>query len=304
MLRLTPVVLSFGALALASFMACGDNGSADSASTKSETGSGDGDPSGDGDGDGDPSGDGDGDGDTSGDGDGDGDTSGDGDGDPGCTPGELNCDCNAGLCLGDLECVDGTCVDGCLPGELGCTCNDGLCLGDLECVDDVCMDPDCIPGELGCTCNDGLCLGDLACEGNVCTEASGDGDGDGDPECPNPNEMMCNGQCIDVLNNDDNCGTCGHTCEAFSIYGGCEAGGCQPWFSECFQAGDFANCDEACGGEGLTCAFEGCDGGTAFLYGSPGNCDSITNGDVKIPPFCDEDFPIVDDWMRCCCSQD
>ncbi|NJK31183.1 MAG: hypothetical protein HC927_01530 [Deltaproteobacteria bacterium] len=34
----------------------------------------------------------------------------------GCTPGELGCDCNNGLCLGDLECVAGTCVNSeCIP---------------------------------------------------------------------------------------------------------------------------------------------------------------------------------------------
>jgi hypothetical protein len=175
-----PIILSFGVLALAPFAGCGDNGNSDTSS--SETGSGDGDGDASGDGDGEP-------------GDGDGDASGDGDGEPG----------------------DGDGDGGCTPGELGCECVDGLCLGDLECVEGVCMDPDCIPGELGCTCNDVLCLGDLVCEGNVCTEASGDGDGDGEPECQNPNEMMCDGQCIDVLNNDDNCATCGHTCEGSNL---------------------------------------------------------------------------------------
>ncbi len=62
---------------------------------------------GDGDGDSGDGDSGDGDGDSTGDGDGD---SGDGDGD-GCSPGELSCECSNGLCLGDLECVAGTCQE-------------------------------------------------------------------------------------------------------------------------------------------------------------------------------------------------
>jgi hypothetical protein len=81
----------------------------------------DGDPSEDsgtesGDGDGDTQ-TGDGDGDTqTGDGDGDGDTQtgdGDGDGDDTCDgqEGKLGCPCINGLCLGDLECIAGTCQE-------------------------------------------------------------------------------------------------------------------------------------------------------------------------------------------------
>ncbi|PRP91049.1 hypothetical protein ENSA5_58980 [Enhygromyxa salina] len=98
---------------------------------------------------------------------------GDGDGDPACIPGELNCECNGGLCLGDLECVDNTCVQSCIPGELGCECNAGLCLGDFECVEGVCVEDDCSPGELGCECNGGQCLGDLECVDGLCAERGG-----------------------------------------------------------------------------------------------------------------------------------
>src|SRR5262245_48488840 len=51
----------------------------------------------------------------------------------------------------------------CIPGEPDCECNNGLCLGDLECIDNVCVSPECIPGEENCECNMGLCLGDLYC---------------------------------------------------------------------------------------------------------------------------------------------
>ena len=58
--------------------------------------------------------------------------------DEGCSPGELNCECNADQCLGGLQCVEGMCVSSCIAGELGCDCNAGQCLGGLECTGDIC----------------------------------------------------------------------------------------------------------------------------------------------------------------------
>ena len=77
----------------------------------------------------------------------------------------------------------GTGSDGgsCIAGEADCECNAGLCLAGLECVDNICVSPTCTPGELGCECNGGLCLAGLECVDNVCMEPGGDGDGDGDP---------------------------------------------------------------------------------------------------------------------------
>ena len=50
------------------------------------------------------------------------------------------------------ETGDGSCI----PAEPGCECNGGLCLTGLECVDNICVSPECIPGDVGCECNDGL----------------------------------------------------------------------------------------------------------------------------------------------------
>ncbi len=66
----------------------------------------------------------------------------------------------------------------CIPGEADCECNGGLCLAGLECIDNICGSPECIPGDLGCECNDGLCLMGLECVAGLCTEPGGDGDGD------------------------------------------------------------------------------------------------------------------------------
>lgn len=77
----------------------------------------------------------------------------------------------------------GTATEGtsCIPGEPDCECNAGLCLAGLECIDNICSSPECTPGELGCECNDGLCLSGLECVAGMCLEPGGDGDGDGDP---------------------------------------------------------------------------------------------------------------------------
>jgi hypothetical protein len=131
----------------------------------------------------------------------------------------------------------------------------------------------------------------------------GDGDGDGDAECPNPNEMMCDGQCIDVLDNDDNCGTCGHTCPGSGDGGGCLNGACLPFWGECFAPDDFVDCDGACAAEGKTCAENGCDGATNVLYLALDACEALGSGDEN-SLGCGSDFSQVGPAMRCCCNQD
>ncbi len=241
-------------------------------------------------------------------------TTGDGDGDTtGCTPGELGCDCNNGLCLGDLECIAGTCVNPeCIPGELGCECNNGQCLGDLECSNGICADPDCTPGELACECNNGLCLGALICEGGICLV---DGDTDTDTtdtgmECPEPNEKMCDGECVDVMFNLDHCGECGNTCEISldNQIGGCANGACKPFWSECYtqeeaQDNGFLTCAQVCASEGRECDPTGCKTETWIQYGDIGSCNSGNIGGVGTSATCETEILWETTYLRCCCSQ-
>jgi len=205
----------------------------------------------------------------------------------------------------------------CIPGEQGCSCNGGLCLGDLVCENDLCTDPNCIPGELACECNMGLCLGDLVCVGGVCLEDGGtttdttstttsmDTTTDTGMECPNPNEMMCDGICVDVVENLEDCGSCGVTCEVSvdMTVGGCSDSQCKPYWSECFQQSDgFTTCEQACQAEGKVCMEDSCGGYTWIESNSNGLCLSgNTDGTLHGAPPCD--FPIV--WQaataRCCC---
>jgi hypothetical protein len=212
----------------------------------------------------------------------------------------------------------------CIPGELGCTCNDGLCLGDLVCENDICTDPDCIPGELACECNMGLCLGDLVCVDGVCLEDGGttsSTDSTGETmgtsgtdsttgmECPNPNEMMCDGVCVDVVSNNDHCGGCGVVCKVHELpnpdIGVCIDGACSPTLSECVaQADGWMNCDQICAAEGTICVEEGCNGATSYT-GSLVSCQAVsTNGLSDTPQACGTNIS----WNngthgRCCCEQ-
>lgn len=63
----------------------------------------------------------------------------------------------------------------CNPGEQNCECNNGLCLVGLECVNDTCIDPNCTPGTEFCECAEGnLCFMGLECIGGICQSEGGD----------------------------------------------------------------------------------------------------------------------------------
>jgi len=209
----------------------------------------------------------------------------------------------------------------CIPGEQGCSCSGGLCLGDLVCENDLCTDPNCMFGELACECNMGLCLGDLVCVGGVCLEDGGtttdttsttsmDTTTDTGMECPNPNEMMCDGVCVDVVANNDNCGGCGVVCKVYELpnpdVGICVDGACSPTYSDCVaQADGLVNCDQICGAQGLTCVEDECNGDTSIITDSLDLCMSaLPAGVLHTPQGCGT--PIS--WNgklygACCCAQ-
>jgi hypothetical protein len=244
------------------------------------------------------------------------DEAGDGDGDSSSESAESTTTGDGDTTTGDND--DTTCI----PGELGCDCNGGLCLGDLECTNGICSDPDCLPGELACECNDGLCLGDLICMEGVCLEDSGtttdsetdttadtDTTTDTGMECPNANELMCDGECIDVQEDRENCGDCGHICpqSVDTYYGGCMDGACKPYWSECWEERDgLDTCNEICAAEGKACAVEGCKGDTWMQTSDPASCQSgLGSGDLT-PGSCDDPLPWAQqpgDVIMCCCFQ-
>jgi hypothetical protein len=244
------------------------------------------------------------------------DEAGDGDGDSSSESAESTVTGDGDTTTGDDD--DDT---NCIPGELGCECNSGLCLGDLECTNGICSDPNCLPGELACECNDGLCLGDLVCMEGVCLEDSGtttdsetdttadtDTTSDTGMECPNPNEMMCDGVCVDVLANNDHCGECGVVCKVYVLQnpdvGICVEGSCTPTFSECHtQDEGFANCNEICAAEGKTCAETSCNDKT-FIVASLMGCNNADRNAINVGLGACESFPPWNaEYGACCCNQ-
>jgi hypothetical protein len=219
-----------------------------------------------------------------------------------CTPGELDCECNAGQCLGDLECVAGTCVSpSCTPGELGCECSGGQCLGELECLDGLCTDPNCTPGELACECNGGQCLGELECVDNVCIEGAGTSDSTEDTGGCGAGEMLCDGVCTDVQSDDANCGTCGNACDVVGTTGGCVEGMCAPALSECVVVDDPPkSCNEICAEFGKTCVNLGCDGMTYSSYGSLNFCEQLMGAPNQND--CTNPTTLSGSAIRCCCQ--
>jgi hypothetical protein len=207
----------------------------------------------------------------------------------------------------------------CIPGELGCTCNGGLCLGDLVCENDICTDPNCIPGELACECNMGLCLGDLVCVDGVCLEDggttsetsmgtttdTGSTTTDTGMDCPNPNEMLCDGVCVDVVSNPDHCGGCGVVCEVNMAgnVGGCADSQCLPYWSECFQQNDgFTTCDQVCQAEGKACVEDGCAGYT-WIQGPIELCNNGSTDVLHSTVSCAGAIVWQGNHGRCCCAQ-
>src|SRR5690606_27401961 len=177
------------------------------------------------------------------------------------------------------------------------------------------------------------------CEGNVCVEGSGDGDGDptgdgdgdgdgeptgdgdgdptgdgdgeptgdgdGEPECPNANEMMCDGECIDVMANVENCGECGNVCGVANdmSLGGCTEGQCDPFWSECYEEQDgFTTCDQICENEDKTCITWGCGGYTTTQGAGQSFCIAKNLGGSNGENACGSPLTWTDAVIMCCCQ--
>ncbi|MDP2316124.1 MAG: hypothetical protein Q8P41_24720 [Pseudomonadota bacterium] len=105
----------------------------------------------------------------------------------------------------------------------------------------------------------------------------------------------CSGVCTDTLNDADNCGTCGNTCDL------CSTGQCFSY--ECIeQSASVDNCDQACASIGRTCGGDVCSGGstTGYMIGD-GTCDSFTV--YRLVDECSTTFTDgYDLHAKCCCA--
>jgi len=154
---------------------------------------------------------------------------------------------NCGACgetCGEYQtCISGVCT--CPSGELWCDArctqvatdyrNCGAC-GKACASDELCAAGSCKPNTTGCS---PPCAGDQTCQSGRCLCPSG--------------EALCEGRCVDVLNNPDHCGSCGFACDAEL---GCTKGvcGCARGESACSNGCVDTQSDSAnCGTCGVKC---------------------------------------------------
>jgi hypothetical protein len=202
-----------------------------------------------------------------------------------CVAGEIDCECNTGLCVVGGICKGNVCVE---EGQATSTGGDG---------DGDSVDGDSGDGDSG----DGDGDGDSG-DGDSGDGDTGDGDsGDGDGDNCQPNETLCDGICVDTSNAMEHCGMCGHGCDVVDGDGGCTDGVCAPTLSECVATADpLVSCTDVCVGEGKVCV-EGACGAILVWYGSLNSCNSFIGSTAGGP--CSLPMVPVADYYRCCCGE-
>jgi outer membrane protein assembly factor BamB len=156
-----------------------------------------------------------------------------------------NCGACGHACASSEVCAQGTCATTCLGGSAQC--------GQL-CVD-LRDDPS------NCGACGVVCGGANVCVGGVCVamnnpdsgvDAGPDASVDAGPSCA-PGKQWCNGVCIDMSHDPQNCGACMLTCRSDQV---CAAGkcGCTPSQIECSnKCTDPSSDAKNCGGCGAAC---------------------------------------------------
>ncbi|KIG11574.1 Endo-1,4-beta-xylanase A precursor [Enhygromyxa salina] len=194
----------------------------------------------------------------------------------------------------------------------------GECLGDLVCEGGVCVvdggttssgDGDGDSGDGDGDSGDGDGDGDSGDGDGDSGDGDGDGDsgdgdsGDGDGDSCEPNELLCDGFCVDPTSDPENCGMCGHICEIKNDIGGCSESVCEPTLSECIHTEDPpVSCNDVCAGEGKLCIAQGCGGGATFYpYGSLNICEMFIGAGQSSP--CTDPTVLAAGYYRCCCGE-
>ena len=110
----------------------------------------------------------------------------------------------------------------------------------------------------------------------------------------------CDGVCIDLQIDNENCGECRRECIINGV-GGCSDGDCLPTMSSCNPWSSDLTCDEICTNEGGNCVPESCQDHTVIYYGTNAQCINFTpGGDGDFT--CNEILPDTNDYFRCCCD--
>ncbi|HLT40728.1 MAG TPA: hypothetical protein VK034_30840 [Enhygromyxa sp.] len=131
------------------------------------------------------------------------------------------------------------------------------------------------------------------------------GDGDGEVVC-DPPLTACNGACVDLMSDSDNCGECGNACEIMGDLGECKYGGCGNILSACQDANTepLLPCTEVCQNQGLTCEQQECGGLTLYWYSTLEACEGVVDDAGGSNLACIVPNYPTNNYYRCCCAQD
>jgi hypothetical protein len=133
----------------------------------------------------------------------------------------------------------------------------------------------------------------------------------------------CEGTCVDLMTDDENCGGCGHECMDPGYFGHCEAGSCPNALYCAARSDEIDDCDDVCESLGERCVEDpsggarGCDGGF-YLYtntteydGAIKDCEDHRDAyyaaapcDVLIPWTIFVEHEVFSEAVACCCTQE
>jgi hypothetical protein len=187
----------------------------------------------------------------------------------------------------------------CNLGELDCACNAGLCLAGLACEANVCVqqtgDENTSSGaETTQTTNE---------DSTSVTTVDESSDSETGPMC-DPPQMPCGDECVDVMTDDSNCGACGNECTVVLDAGGCVDGECSPTWSSCVPAAPLTSCSVLCQAEGFEgCALCGPSSLSVIWFGTPMDCETGALWDAEAGSCQTQPDVDLSDYYRCCCAQ-
>jgi hypothetical protein len=121
------------------------------------------------------------------------------------------------------------------------------------------------------------------------------------PMCDAP-LMLCGEDCVDVMIDNANCGTCGNECTVVLGEGGCVDGECSPTWSSCVEANPLTPCTALCQQQG----FQGCAlcGNLAVTwFAIPSDCEGGQSVDEEGGVCEAEPDAALSTYYRCCCAQ-
>ncbi len=116
----------------------------------------------------------------------------------------------------------------------------------------------------------------------------------------------CGGRCVDLTQDDENCGRCGRVC-ADQGSSWCSAGFCTPQLTDCIPIGGGITCDEVCEERGnyctarSTCSNRAGEVGSFQVFQNLADCESP--GSSSSQGHCGQWLdPNYVSYVRCCCG--